>query len=303
MIHFCTVADDRYGRKKGMYASTQKKIYERLSSMQLDIDKFTMWQWKDIQASSHYKNFKSMLDNPDPARNGRLYKPLLIKSVIEEVPMGGYVIYNDVSPEMWQNFFAIGDINDDYFSAKVLAALCDSNNGIFTLHTWYDDPPRGNWTVDLLGHHTHDNFTNESCIRIMKAEKYRHSMQHCTGLVVVKKTPDTLDFLDEWIFYNSMPECGGLGVERDPSSDFSLCPSKKLGHRHDQSVSGILINKRNGNICKKLGNRQLLPINEHNFLNFCQKNTPYHFIDSNVSPEPHKFFFRLPEGGVKTMLK
>tara|TARA_R110000824_G_scaffold351344_4_gene538368 strand:+ start:79 stop:972 length:894 start_codon:yes stop_codon:yes gene_type:complete len=297
MIAFCTVADDRYGRKGGLYTITQKKLYEKLKRLNLSIDVYNMWDWSDIKASKHYFDHKDVLDNPDASQNGRLYKPLVIKDSLERVPMGGCVIYNDTSPEIWNQFFS-AKINDSNFSAKILVDLCERNGDVLTLHTWFDD------AGDTIGHHTHDNFTSEACLKIMDAEKYRHSLQHASGLVVVRKTPETVDFVAEWISYNKTPECGGLGVVGE-WSEFAACPSLKLGHRHDQSVSGILVNKRGGKLCKKLESSAFLRINKHNFLNFCQKRTSYEFIDSNISPLPHKFFRRKvdPPYGYDVILK
>ncbi|HEY5392151.1 MAG TPA: hypothetical protein VIJ57_08565, partial [Hanamia sp.] len=56
---------------------------------------------EEPEINNFYQANKVMLDNPDAAINGRLYKPFVILRSLKKINEGDYLIYNDVSPEMW----------------------------------------------------------------------------------------------------------------------------------------------------------------------------------------------------------
>lgn len=287
----CTIADDRHNRKNRLYGATQQKIYNFIKNSSLGISHFNMWGWEEIKNSKHYLQYREMLDITDPALNGRLYKPLLIRDSLDKINAGDYVIYNDVSPEMWNN---LDKINLSTYNINTITNLCDFNDGILTLLGWFDHDGKDfiHFKKGTGGHHTHHNFTSEACIKAMDGEKYRHSLQHASGLVIIKKRADTIDFIDEWIKFNSTLECGALG-KKENGTWFGDCKDPiKLGHRHDQSISGILVNKKNGKLCEPIQGEF---INPHNFLNYCKENTEYTFIDSNMKREVKKYFKRIVE--------
>ncbi len=86
----------------------------------------------------------------------------------------------------------------------------------------------------------------------------------------------------EW---NLVDECASLGsVESDPvPPERCLCEYwhdeferyGKIGHRHDQSISGLLINKMGNNLVKNVG--------ENNFLDYCMIDHEYTSVESNPS--------------------
>jgi hypothetical protein len=289
---FCTVADDRYYRKKGLYSETQLEIYNFINTSNIKISHFNMWGWDEIKNSKNYSKHKHMLKIEDPALNGRLYKPLLIRDSLDKISTGDYIIYNDVSPEMW-NWNNLHSQKMDSYDINVIFELCDKNDNLLTNLGWFDHNGVNHlhFKKGDGGQHTHHNFTSEACIEAMNAEKYRYSLQHSSALLVIKKQSDTIDFVDEWIKFNSMPECGGLG-KKENNTWFAEDKMYKLGHRHDQSISGILVNKKNGKLCEPELNGVLNP---HNFLAYCQKNKEYTFIDSNLKKKSNKFFKRIPD--------
>lgn len=281
----CTVADDRCGHKGGKYTKTQQGIYDFFNRYDVGISNFNMWAWEDIQASKHYQTYRHMLDVVSPAHNGRLYKPLLIRDSLDKIEMGDCVIYNDTSPEMWAWLLRLNEFDTSNYDLNIIRELCESNNGILSTHC--------NWGAHLVGEpgaHTHDHFTSDLCIETMGAEEYRYCIQHASGLIVIKKQPDTIDFVDEWIKYNAMPECSGMGRATPGSQDsvaLEITPidkggGGKLGHRHDQSVSGILLNRRNGKIIKQQYNSHHLGTSVYLFLNYCQKRMHYDWILSTL---------------------
>jgi site-specific DNA-adenine methylase len=56
----------------------------------------------------------------------------------------------------------------------------------------------------------------------------------------------------------------------------------KIGHRHDQSISGLLINRMNNRLVKNVG--------KYNFLDYCRIGYEYSFIESN--PPASEFVYK-----------
>lgn len=259
-----TVADDRSGRKEGRYSETQDYVLKLFQENPwFGITEFSFWKWENITQTDFYKENKRMLDQIDPAMNGRCYKPFVIKEALNIIQEGDFVIYNDVSPNLWTNIFPNKEIHD----LSIIRNLCIHNNGILTANV--DNPQ-----------HTHHHYTLERCMNKMNMEEYRHHHQHASGMIVLQKNQKTIDFVQEWLKWNLDPECASLGSINEP-----LPPEKciceywheeyqkygKLGHRHDQSISGLLLNK--------MGNK-LIKNHDYNFLNYCRKDLPYAFVNT-----------------------
>lgn len=278
-----TVSDDRFGRKDGAYKQTQYKIAHIILSHNPNFGvEVRQWDWVKIQSSEFYKapKIKTLLDNQDPARNGRAYKPLVIQAELNNLAFGEYLIYNDCSPELWP-------MPSDYvipskYNIMVLHNLVRHNNDILSAFVkWDKQQPITNG----LGIHTHDNFTTDRCIRRMDMEAHRYDYQHASGFIAMRKTEATVEFVREWVHWNTIDECASMG-RADMPDDYSFWDAeelRKMGHRHDQSISGLLINKRGGNLI------DLPPyegINPYNFLQYCRNDVEYQFISSNNTHVP-----------------
>lgn len=273
-----TVSDDRYGRKGGKYSQTQDFILNLfLKNLQFGIQNFCFWKWEDLITTDFYKFNKKLLDNPDPAINGRCYKPFVIYEALKNADYGDFVIYNDVSPEWWENKW---NLNYSIYDLNIIKNLCIQNGGILTSAAlWVCN---NEWIAD----HTHENFTLEQCMKKMGLEKYRYSLQHASGMVVLQKNKKSVEFVEEWLHWNCIEECAGLG-----SWDYEVKEYGKIGHRHDQSISGLLINKMNN----KLIDARFDPINhprnsgDYCFLSFCMNNRNYVFVESNQEAGEYKY--------------
>ena len=277
-----TVSDDRSGRKEGKYSETQdrvKSIFE--SNRWFGITDLSFWKWNDIVETEFYTQNNKILDQFDPAMNGRCYKPFVILEGLKSIEDGDFLIYNDVSPEWWN----IDSLSSETYDLQIIKDLCDQNGGILTADV--------NWFCDSqLADHTHENFTTERCIDKMGMSDFKYCLQHASGMIVLKKSKKSLDFVEEWLKWNLDPECASLGnVNTDPvMPEKCICEywheevakHGKIGHRHDQSISGLLINKMGNRLVKNTGN--------YNFLSFCKKNFDYQFIDSVISPS--KWIYR-----------
>lgn len=273
-----TVSDDRFGRKDGAYKQTQYKIAHIFCSHNPNFGiELRQWDWPKIQTAEFYKavKIKTLLDNIDPARNGRAYKPLVIQYELNNLEFGNYLIYNDCSPELWP--FADNYLIPGKYNLSVLKDLTRRNGGLLSAFVkWDKQTPLTNG----LGIHTHDNFTLDRCIKRMGMDNHRYDYQHASGFICIRKTEETLEFVREWVHWNTIDECASMG-RADVSDDYSFWDAeelRKMGHRHDQSISGLLINKRGGNLID-------LPkyegINPYNFLQYCRNDVEYQFISSN----------------------
>jgi len=276
-VLFTTVSDDRYKRKDGKYSDTQDKILKLfLDNPQFGITNFAFWKWEDILQTSFYKNNKKLLDNPDPALNGRCYKPFVICEGLKQLNDGDFLIYNDVSPEWWENKQIIPGIHD----IEVIKSMCEYNGGILSASAvWVCNNTH-------IADHTHENFTLEKCMDIMGMQEYKYCLQHASGMIVLQKNKKSVAFAEEWLHWNTIEECAGLG-----SWDHEIKTYGKIGHRHDQSISGLLINKLGNNLV----DARLDPINHPRnngdfcFLSFCMKDRTYMFVSSKQSPGEYKY--------------
>lgn len=285
-----TVSDDRMGRKDGGYRITQDKIKE-LFDLNNDFG-FVFQEHIDFNQFSSLATYneatKAFLNNIDPARNGRIYKPMFIKARLDELNMGDFLVYNDCSPEIWN--LPVEQLDKGTFNLDVIKSLCVSNNDFLTAFVKWDDKPlqKGD-----LGRHTHKHFTMDISLNTMYdyygvgGNKFHDSYLCASGMICIRKTKNTTNIVDEWLRLSTIQECISLGnvwVENDYSFwekeshiEFGK-PGYKLGHRHDQSILSFILNYYNYHYVDILYNE----LNPYNFLNFCRLNEQYEFINSNA---------------------
>jgi hypothetical protein len=272
---FVTVSDDRSGRKGGKYSQTQNEALQLFQSHpEFGLTEFAFWKWQDILSTEFYRNNKMMLNHIEPDMNGRCYKPFVVSEGLKSLAEGDFLIYNDVSPELWTYR---PSINVSRLSLNVIRELCVSSGCILSA------------TASLYGKvedHTHENLTMERCINRMGMQSYKYSLQHAGGFLVLQKNQKTSKFVQEWLYYNLIDECASLGPVTGLSHEHKYWAEEqtlgygKFGHRHDQSISGLLVNA--------LGNKLIKNTHGYCFLNFCNKGTDYEFIDSNQPKLPYK---------------
>ena len=285
-----TVADDRSGRKGGQYTETQDKVAKYFSNYPTFGLETKSWTWSDIIKTNFYLENKAILDNQDPAMNGRCYKPFIVLEGLKSLDDGDFLIYNDASPNLWLMIDKPLDLT--VYSLDVIKNLCTSNGGILT--------PEVVWGVndESIGH-THENFTLNRCMETMGLLNYQFHLQHAGGLMVLQKSNYTMDFVTEWLYWNAKPECSALGPSTSSNCPFENCACKdnltcysywthevnlgygKIGHRHDQSVSGLLINR--------LGKKLLCGLNTFCFLEACIIGKKYEFVETNRAPSRYKY--------------
>ena len=274
-----TVSDDRFGRKDGKYEKTQEKIYNIFKNNKgFGIENFNFWTCGDLLKTKFYIQNKKMLDHPNPDMNGRCYKPFAILDSLNKAEDGDFVIYNDCSPEMWSHMPYDAGINGNMYDLEVIKKLCESNGGILSADV--------TWVVNgEFGEHTHESFTLDRCVNRMGLSEYKHCLQHASGMIVLQKNKKSIDFVEEWLHWNLIDECASLGpvlrdgLETKPEYwNEELANNGKCGHRHDQSISGLLINKMGGNLVRSTG--------LYDFLNYTMKNFEYRFTPSRIERGP-----------------
>jgi hypothetical protein len=192
----------------------------------------------------------------------------------KEAEQGDFIIYTDCSPEMW-NEERIRPIPGTKLNP--LLDLCASNRGILSSFIRWDTVPLRH---GQLGIHTHRHFTTDRCMRVMGMMKYENSFMHASGMVVLQKNKLSSDFLSRWLIWNLRDECSALG-RAELDNDYSFWDQEdehKMGHRHDQSISGLLLNEMNPLLVDYY--ERNYP--GHNFLNYCYDHTTYTFTDSNT---------------------
>lgn len=270
-LFFTTVSDDRFGRKGGIYSQTQDHIRVLLESYKhLNISELFFWKFEDLKSTDFYKENSEILNHPDPAINGRCYKPFVILDSLMRINDGDFLIYNDVSPEHWQNL----SFESEIFDTEILKDLCTANSGILSTETI--------WTVDSeVAPHTHENFTTEICMDTMGMKNYIHSLQHASGFMVFRKDKAVMEFVKEWLKWNLIPECASLS-SLDGKQQYFI--PGKIGHRHDQSISGLLLNAMNQKLVKNVGG--------FNFIYYCRKGFNYEFIPTNIPASDYVYSYK-----------
>jgi hypothetical protein len=274
-----TCSDDRMGRKNGLYGQTQKKIETIFrNNPQFGIRDFLSLTIDDIFKTEFYQQNKLLLDNTDPAKNGRVFKPYSVQQGLLQIEDGDFLIYTDSSPELFpfDEDFRI----QSFFSLEVIKTLCANNMGILTAFVKWDTR---NIKPGLKGIHTHENFSTDRCMRVMGLERFAKSFMGASGMIVIQKRPATVDFVNEWLQFCTIDECSALGKKEVPN-DYSYWDEEeniKSGHRSDQSVLGLLLCKYGYKMVNILYN----DMNPYNFLNFCRECTDYTFEDPNEVPD------------------
>jgi hypothetical protein len=271
---FVTVSDDRSGRKGGVYGKTQSKVLEFFSvnNPSFGITDYLFITFDDIQKTEFYQKNKRVLDQIPPDMNGRCYKPYAILEGLSKIDYGDFLIYNDVSPELWKFIDTQPKIKEGY-TLDSIKELCTYNGGILTpAICMYMGDPQENY-------HRHEFYTLDRCMKRMNLEEYKYSLQHAGGMMVLQKTDKSVKCVEEWLHYNLIDECASLGPVEGVTRDFwyEECEVKS-GHRHDQSISGLLINKMNNKLIIAPPNT-IYPT--YNFLSYCIFMGHYYFIDSN----------------------
>ncbi len=277
-----TVADDRQGRKDGMYGPTQDKAEKIFrNNPEFGIDKFLMWKWEDIQRDPLYSVMSEQLDHKDPSKNGRVYKSLAVLRGLQSIERGEYLVYSDVSPDIWK-------MDDDYkipkeYDINILKGLCDKNKGILAALVIWDNRPVKDGEYGI---HTHENFTLNLCMRTMGLEKFAKSFMPASGMIVIKRTHETEELIFDWFKWCAKSECSAFGPFA--TNDYSYWDAEqftKLGGRHDQSVLGLLM-------CRD-GYQLVIPPSpalpySHNPLTYARKGVEYKFMNPNENPSTER---------------
>ncbi len=264
----CLVHDDRQGRKGGVYGEVAEFIEHQLYLMMphIKVHNYSFDECRYLLELTG-SDFSEHIYNIDAGINGRWYKPMAILNSLNFVNDGDFVIYNDCSPEIWYDSNFV-----DKFDLSVIHNLTTNNNDILTSFVKWDCQ---NIPHNGLGLHIHKYFTTNRCMDKMGLRAYENSYQHASGMMCIRKTPDTVKFVEEWLHWNLDPECASLGTESDEY--WQAEAEFKVGHRHDQSISGLLLNARGAKLVDILYN----DMNPYNFLQYCRVGQEYKFIDSN----------------------
>ena len=294
-VMLVTVSDDRFGRKGGRYRETQLRVQQLFEGWDYGITDFFMWTHENTTKTEVYRQNQQLFDDIVPDMNGRAYKPLAIYHGLATLSEGDFLIYADVSPARWAGFEfkklpAIYDVNalkklvrqnGDILTSFVFWHYEDKRLGASQLikkgylkNVQFPKKPKDNYLPTDLGEHTHAYFTTDKCIDAMGLQRYRDSYQHDSGMVILRKSARSEQFVSRWLHWNLNTDCATI-------IPFQHETDRKIGHRTDQSISGLLINEMNVSL--------LIPVfgtgrNPYNFLQWSLAGVDYKFINSNADP-------------------
>ena len=297
-----SVSDDRAGRKGGLYRQTQQRVQHLFENWNFGITDFFMWTYDNVTKTEIYAQNRALFDEKVADMNGRAYKPLAIYHGLMELREGDFLIYADSSPEMWKGFDVKQKLPAGDYDLSVLKELVRWNRDVLSSYyyvdhkdpkfgleklmkegymqkaRWRTKPANATGTSTDLGDHTHAYFTTDKCMQAMGLLRYRDSYQHSSAMIVLRKSPRTVRFVSNWLHWNLNPDCCTI-------TPFWQEVDRKMGHRTDQSISGLLVNEMNGSLLVPL------PLHKHHPTNFMQwslTRARYAFIDQQ-SQDPAYF--------------
>jgi len=259
-IKLITVSDDRNGRKGGLYEATQWKIAQLLDG----------WISQGIWTIDMIINCDPLMQNIDSDKNGRVYKPWVIREALSVMREGDFLIYNDCSPEMWPD-----EIDLSKYDLEVIKRLTEESNGLLVGFVKWSDK---HLEPGDLGIHTHRWFSLDNWLNYYCDDGYRDSFLCASGMICIKKSAATFAIVNEWLDYNRMAKFSCRNISEHEDSYFDPGTMGKLGNRHDQSILSLILNTHDWNYCDIVYN----DLNPYNFLNFCLPGHDYKFINSNT---------------------
>lgn len=128
-------------------------------------------------------------------------------------------------------------------------------------------------------------------MRYMGMERYRHCLQHASGMMVFRKSESSVNYVKRWLSYNVIDRCASLS-DVVTGEDFwgeEANVNGKIGHRHDQSISGLLVNELGYRLVDVPDYWNPYPTKAYNFLSFCRTDFGYRFVDSVVGPQSFRY--------------
>lgn len=194
-IAFCTYADNNYKAK-------QATLHEAVSTMGFDhLFRFDR-QWL-TQTDFYYTN-KFILDQ---SRGGGywLWKPYIILQAFEKLAYNDALLYLD---------------SGDTISPGILPFIKNAMAHRDILLT--------------LGDRVNKHYTKRDCFVLMgcDTEDYWNCLQIEAGVILIKKTKQTIELLQEWLSY-----CSDFRISTDSKNEYELDNFDGfIDHRHDQSV-------------------------------------------------------------------
>ena len=278
---FLKTPESTFGKrpKDGKFGQYQNIIREHLdSNPEFGItDQYHLTHDEFSKTDFYSKNY-DFLSDPDPDNNGRAFKPYAIREALRKINDGDYLIYNDCSPTWWTHIDAnpTQKIDKKRYNLELAKVLCKSNGGILTAYGVAGHARKAINDISF-NEHTHKNYTLNSCMDTMGMREYENCVQHMSTLMVLHKNNMVVNFVDEWLKWNLVPECASLAINGSYENWLTDQRNGKLGHRHDQSISGLLVNKLCPNLIKTYG---VPGVPTFNFLAVCDVKHKYQFANS-----------------------
>lgn len=177
-------------------------------------DKVREYSPKDIPRDFYEKN-KSILDQPRGAGYW-LWKPLIIKDALSSVDYGDYVFYVD------SGAFYINH------APPLIDAMQKANSDVMCFEI-------GAWAVEKHWS-KRDAFILMDC----DSERYTDTPQRCATYIVLKKTPDTITLIDEFLWYAQEPRIITDMPNRLGKDNYDGFKE----NRHDQTIWSLLTKRK-----------------------------------------------------------
>jgi hypothetical protein len=223
IISFVDYADDKFGRKNGVYEKVQKERSKYLHQSEI-FNHISHWNWARLSESPFPKIPRSH------TWNGFSFKPLIILDSLSKIPENSFLLYHDCSPENTPAYKTGPLFMEGYDS--ILPFLSNLNDDIDFLCRLSSFPSR--------------HYTKRDCFKIMSCDtpEYIDSIQICASWILIRNTRQIVDFIKEWLSFN---------LNTDVASYKSSLHCKDLDdykqNRGDQSIINNLMIKYKKKCC------------------------------------------------------
>lgn len=197
------------------YANNKYKIQQDIlykSALIENFDKIISYNREDLIKEQFYEENKKIL-NESRGNGFWLWKPYYLLKTLKELENEDVVVYTDCSDKILPGF-------KNFIIKKVF-----ENNGFFLVENVYFN----------------FQFVKRDCFVFMDCDNdnYYKSFHLEAGCCAFIKNKNTLDFLNEWLFF-----CKNYNIISDEKN---ICGKENLNgfidHRHDQSVLSLLSKK------------------------------------------------------------
>jgi hypothetical protein len=201
------------------FVPSQKRLED--SALRHGVGELRSWNPGQLQQTDFYATHRQILDRKRGAGYW-LWKPFIIESTLNDLHTGDIVIYSDAGIEIVAGLHP-------------LIEVCQLRTEVLLFAGHYDD-------VGGPGPNTCGKWTRRDCFVGMDCDRpcYHNGQMLDASFLVIRVSPQSMEFVREWLGYCVQPE---LLIDGPNLCGLPDLPGF-IEHRHDQSILSLLAIRR-----------------------------------------------------------